>query len=77
MTEVVNTISGKLNSILMVIMTALLLWFGNIFLELKVQVSRIESDTVHIRINQEAIREDVKILAERVRLLEINKQTIL
>jgi hypothetical protein len=56
---------------LMTVICALLLWFGSMFVELKLQASRIESDTVYMRQNQNEIKVDMKDLNQRLRKLEV------
>jgi hypothetical protein len=60
-----------IQSVLMALIVALLLWFGRQFLELKLQATRIEADTVYMRGNQSDMKQSISKLDERVRHLEI------
>jgi phosphoribulokinase len=62
--------SNKFQTILMALICALLMWFGRLFVELKMQTSRIESDTVYIRINQNEMKQEIRELDERIRDVE-------
>lgn len=63
--------TNAVHTVFMAVIVAMLLWFGRQFLELKLQASRIESDTVYMRGNQMEMKQSINQLDERVRSLEI------